>query len=86
MRANFRLAAAAVVAATAAHAVPSEDEITRLPGWDYELPSKWYSGYVDISSTMGMGMQSHYVFVESEGTPATDPVILWSNGGPGGAF
>jgi carboxypeptidase C (cathepsin A) len=42
-----------------------------------------YSGYVDISGTMGMAMLSHYMFVESEGNPSTDPVILWSNGGPG---
>lgn len=25
----------------------------------------------------------HYWFVESEGTPADDPVVLWLNGGPG---
>jgi hypothetical protein len=38
---------------------------------------------VDISETMGMGMMSHYLYIESENDPATDPVILWSNGGPG---
>jgi hypothetical protein len=42
-----------------------------------------YSGYVNISKAMGMDMMSHYVFVESEGDPTSDPVILWSNGGPG---
>jgi len=47
------------------------------------LLSLRYSGYVDISDTMGMGMMSHYIFIESEKEPATDPVILWSNGGPG---
>jgi hypothetical protein len=26
---------------------------------------------------------SHYVFVESENNPSSDPVIIWSNGGPG---
>ena len=25
----------------------------------------------------------HYMFFESERSPATDPVLLWSNGGPG---
>jgi hypothetical protein len=32
---------------------------------------------------MGMDMMSHYMFVESENDPANDPVLLWSNGGPG---
>ena len=32
---------------------------------------------------MGMEMMSKYMFVESEGDPSVDPVILWSNGGPG---
>lgn len=26
-----------------------------------------------------------YLFIESEGDPATDPVVVWSNGGPGAA-
>ena len=25
----------------------------------------------------------HYWFVESQGNPASDPVVLWLNGGPG---
>lgn len=25
----------------------------------------------------------HYNFVESQGDPATDPIILWQQGGPG---
>jgi carboxypeptidase C (cathepsin A) len=32
---------------------------------------------------MGMEMMSHYIFVESESNPTDDPIILWSNGGPG---
>lgn len=27
----------------------------------------------------------HYFFVESENDPTTDPVIVWTNGGPGAA-
>lgn len=25
----------------------------------------------------------HYMFVESQNDPATDPLIIWFNGGPG---
>lgn len=31
----------------------------------------------------GTKMLYHYVFIESESSPSTDPVLLWSNGGPG---
>lgn len=76
------LSAVAVVC----HAAPSEDLVTSLPGWSSELPSKHYSGYVNI--TQG---RMHYVFAESEndcsqGGAATAediPVVLWVQGGPG---
>ena len=38
-----------------------------------------YSGYLNVTSTK----QLHYWFVESQADPATDPVVLWLNGGPG---
>lgn len=41
-----------------------------MAGWDGSQPSKQYSGYLDI----GEGKSIHYVFVESEGDPAEDPV------------
>ena len=72
-----------LLAAPVVRGAASEDAVTSLPGWAGDLPSAWYSGYVDISKAMGQGMMSHYIFIESEGDPATDPVILWSNGGPG---
>ena len=75
--------AASVIIVSSVKGAPKEDQVENLPGWQGDLPSQWYSGYVDISATMGEGMMSHYIFIESEGDPATDPVILWSNGGPG---
>lgn len=39
-----------------------------------------YSGYLD---TLSPTRKLHYVFVESESNPETDPVVLWLNGGPG---
>jgi carboxypeptidase C (cathepsin A) len=43
------------------------------------LPSNWYSGYIDVSETKSL----HYVFVESLDKPATDPLLVWLQGGPG---
>jgi len=44
-----------------------------------------YSGYLQTSGPNGEASKGliHYTFLESQGTPATDPVILWLNGGPG---
>ena len=60
-------------------AAPELDQITDLPGWHAELPSKQYSGYLDISPTK----HYHYWFIECETDPENAPVILWLNGGPG---
>ena len=62
---------------------PAADEITSLPGWSGALPSKWYSGYVNVTASMDREMLVHYVYIESEGDAAHDPTILWTNGGPG---
>jgi hypothetical protein len=61
-------------------AVP-KDEVAALPGWAEELPSKQYSGFLKA----GPGKQFHYHLSLSEASPATDPLILWVQGGPGGS-
>ena len=55
------------------------DEVTALPGWDAPLPSKQYSGYLAV----GEHKQLHYWLVEAENAPASAPLVLWLNGGPG---
>ena len=60
-------------------AAPSSDEITSLPGWNQVLPSKQYSGYLNITRNR----HYHYWFVECEEDPENAPVVLWLNGGPG---
>ena len=67
----------------AAMGAPTADEITALPGWAGPLPSKMYSGLINVSAAAGMDMHVHYWYIESEGAPATDPTIMWTNGGPG---
>eukprot|EP00041_Stephanoeca_diplocostata_P019454 m.419853 g.419853 ORF g.419853 m.419853 type:complete len:463 (-) comp21310_c0_seq1:1157-2545(-) len=64
---------------------PTRAEIKTLPGWSGELPSRMSNGWIDAGTPPnGNGqMYFHYWFVESESNPATDPVVLWYNGGPG---
>eukprot|EP00936_MAST-01D_sp_MAST-1D-sp1_P000664 g664.t1 len=60
------------------HGAIDADEVKSLPGWSATLPSKQYSGYLQVGTK-----HLHYWLVLSEGNPATDPVTLWLNGGPG---
>jgi len=43
------------------------------------MASDSYSGYLKVSETKRL----HYMFIESESEPSTDPVVIWFNGGPG---
>ncbi|XP_078005248.1 lysosomal protective protein-like [Phascolarctos cinereus] len=55
------------------------DLITSLPGLA-DLPNfKQWSGYLQA----GSDKYFHYWFVESQGNPESDPLVLWLNGGPG---
>jgi carboxypeptidase C (cathepsin A) len=60
-------------------AIPG-DLITSLPGYNGTLKSKHYSGYLPVGNKEKF---LHYWFIESEKNPATDPIALWLNGGPG---
>jgi len=73
---NSLIAALSFVALAAGAYAP--DEILSLPGWEGKLPSKQYSGYLQVNTT-----RLHYWFVESESNPETAPTVLWFNGGPG---
>ena len=56
--------------------------IAPLPGWRGPLPSRQWSGYINISEAMGTDMRVHYWYIESEGSPEADPLLVWTNGGP----
>jgi cathepsin A (carboxypeptidase C) len=56
------------------------DQIFSLPGTEkLNITFNQYSGYLTSTGQKRL----HYWFVESQGNPATDPVLLWLNGGPG---
>jgi len=61
------------------YSAPVSDLITSLPGIDFDINYLQYSGYLNGTT----GNHLHYWFVESQGEPHTDPLVLWLNGGPG---
>jgi carboxypeptidase C (cathepsin A) len=67
-----------------AEAAPAADLVDALPGWSRPLLSKTYSGYIAVGSKdNATTMYEHYLYFESERDPKNDPLIMWTNGGPG---
>ncbi|CBI25151.3 hypothetical protein VitviT2T_003714 [Vitis vinifera] len=56
----------------------SRNIVKTLPGFSGELPFKLETGYVSVGD-----IEFFYYFVESQGNPGADPLILYMNGGPG---
>lgn len=57
------------------------DLITDLPGLSYAPGFKQFSGYLTVSEANQRNI--FYWYVESQNDPANDPVVFWTNGGPG---
>ncbi|XP_049525254.1 lysosomal protective protein isoform X2 [Dermacentor silvarum] len=58
---------------------PSDWEVTHVPGLSEPVNFKHYSGFLNAAD----GRQLHYWFMESQRSPADDPLLLWLTGGPG---
>ncbi len=56
------------------------DQIHHLPGLVGKFASNVFSGYVSLPGTE---KEIWYMFVESSGSPSTDPLVLSQAGGPG---
>ncbi len=48
-----------------------------FPNQEKPASFRQFSGFLDISPAKHI----HYVYVESQNSPATDPVVFWTNGG-----
>jgi len=61
-----------------------KDEIHSLPGAP-KVSWRSFSGYIDVSAPDEKAgtREMFYWFVESQNKPSEDPVMLWTNGGPG---
>ncbi|GMI67329.1 serine carboxypeptidase-like 45 [Hibiscus trionum] len=57
------------------------DRIVRLPGQPFNLSFQQFSGYVPVDYKKHKAL--FYYFVEAETDPASKPLVLWLNGGPG---
>ncbi|KAL6876355.1 hypothetical protein ACP4OV_012927 [Aristida adscensionis] len=55
--------------------------ITHIKGFEGPLPFYLETGYVEVDEEHGGRL--FYYFIESERSPAEDPLILWITGGPG---
>uniref|UniRef100_A0A453HH20 Serine carboxypeptidase-like 19 n=1 Tax=Aegilops tauschii subsp. strangulata TaxID=200361 RepID=A0A453HH20_AEGTS len=53
--------------------------VASLPGFDGPLPFRLETGYVTVDEQNGSEL--FYYFIESEGDPRRDPVIVWITGG-----
>lgn len=67
--------------ACSVEAFPLQDLMTSFPGFPDRPAFAVFSGFLDIPDSNGRSL--HYVFVESQNSPETDPLLLWLNGGPG---
>lgn len=57
------------------------DRVLSLPTLDpADFKAPFYAGYLTVDEHAGRKL--FYIFAESQRNPATDPLVLWSNGGP----
>ena len=61
--------------------VAHPDKIVKLPGQPPRLSFQQFSGYVTVDYKKHTAL--FYYFVEAETDPASKPLVLWLNGGPG---
>ncbi|XP_068312963.1 serine carboxypeptidase-like 45 isoform X2 [Pyrus communis] len=72
--------ATVIQAFSTANSLQEADKITRLPGQP-QVNFHQYAGYVTVDEKQGRSL--FYYFVEAQTDPASKPLVLWLNGGPG---
>ncbi|XP_050388292.1 serine carboxypeptidase II-2 [Argentina anserina] len=57
------------------------DRVLKLPGQTFNVSFAHYAGYINVNEDAGRAL--FYWFVEAAEDPASKPLVLWLNGGPG---
>jgi len=83
---TMRVLVAAVSLLQASLADIQADLVQQVPGFN-ATPFKVYSGLLHVPGPINGydALKIHYQFHASQGDPATDPVVTWHQGGPGGS-
>ncbi|GKC51964.1 serine carboxypeptidase II-2, partial [Tanacetum coccineum] len=58
-----------------------KDLVTNLPGQNFNVDFEQYAGYVTVNEENGRAL--FYWLTEATQDPASKPLVLWLNGGPG---
>ena len=84
----FKLLTSSLLAAVSAG--PEAEKFSKIPNATMpnetvSMPTESYSGYLNVTSQFNNGTKSiHYVLTTSaSNSSATDPLLIWFNGGPG---
>jgi cathepsin A (carboxypeptidase C) len=72
--------AASIIATVLAKPPGNESLVKNLPQMGDDFPYGVYSGMMQLNNTQ---KKMYYLLEESQDNWETDPLILWSNGGPG---
>ncbi|XP_048437628.1 serine carboxypeptidase-like 45 [Pyrus x bretschneideri] len=72
--------ATVIQAFSTANSLQEADKIARLPGQP-QVNFQQYAGYVTVDEKQERSL--FYYFVEAQTDPASKPLVLWLNGGPG---
>merc|ERR1712188_69043 len=77
---NAHIALALCLCVSLVYAQGTVHQITSLPGYGAPKENQT-TGYLNANETTGA--QLFYWLFESKGSPSTDPLIIWLQGGPG---
>mmetsp|Transcript_33607 Transcript_33607/g.78740 ORF Transcript_33607/g.78740 Transcript_33607/m.78740 type:complete len:465 (+) Transcript_33607:2-1396(+) len=79
----MRLTLGLALLVCAVQALPTAEDflVTSLPGLEEKLDFKHYAGFMPLGDKAGTHL--FFWFVESASDPVNDPLLYWTNGGPG---